>query len=90
MHEPARHLFDRKPRGRNRFSWGRVRHGEGRSVTYRLFRRAFNGKLYMEVHTFNREDPRAGIARTVWNMRIRVRDAVDAVDLAALGLEVAA
>lgn len=75
----------RHPRGNGAFSWGCIP-GDGR-VTYRLFRRSLSGRVFMEARTFHFEAaPRAAIARTVWRMRINLRDVVDAVDLALLGV----
>lgn len=76
----------RAPRKQGGFSWGRFP-VEGGGVRYRLFRReSVSKQLHMEQRTFHPFTPRAAIARELWQMRIRLREAVDALDFKAMGV----
>jgi hypothetical protein len=79
-----RHFEGRGPRGHLGFSWARF--NLQKCITYRLFRRDTNGKLYAVEHSFDFHAPRAGIAAVVWRMRIELRDRVDAIVLEQLGV----
>lgn len=85
--EKRAHLVDRRaPRKSDGFSWGRFPAESGSSSTWRLFRRAIAGRLYLEQATFPAGAARADIAHELRAMRARLRDTVDAIDLAYLGL----
>jgi hypothetical protein len=81
-----RHAQDRAPRGHMGFSWARFMLGHRDRVTYRLFRRSIEGRVWMEARTFHIVEPRADVAAELWRMRIRLREQVDAVDFKTLGL----
>jgi len=81
-----RHMFRKQPaKNGHRFTWGRVVDHDRGTVTYRLFRVAIDRRRYIEAHTFQ-GDPRWAIAWELRQMRNRLRDAVDAIDLVALGV----
>lgn len=85
--EDCRHLSPREPRG-YRFSWARLQvpKDQGRGVTYRLFRRSIERRVFMEARTFRGFVSRSVIAVELLAMRRRLLEAVDAVDFKALGL----
>lgn len=76
----------REPAKGGRFAWGRALSAIGDTATWRLFRRAIAGRLYLEQATFPAGAARADIAHELRAMRARLRDTVDAIDLAYLGL----
>lgn len=84
------HLTRRQPKKNNGFSWGRfpLSHDEHAvSVDYRLFRRDHDMKLHYFILTFNHGEPRWMIAERVRVACHRLRDKVDVIDLAAMGVE---
>lgn len=87
--EHPRHLVKRTPRGRH-FAWARFPStdalGNCVGVQYRLFRRDHKGVSHMHPETFYRECDRATIARVVRKARHALRDRVDEIDLAAMGI----
>jgi len=86
-----RHLRGRTPKKTAGFCWGRVvRDG---TVTYRLFRRDQRGALhyFMRVYTIEelqqfRGDIRPVLAHELKRARRLLRDQVDTVDLALMGV----
>jgi hypothetical protein len=81
------HAFTRKrPTGRGSFSWGREPAQDGAVVIYRLFRRDMRRALHAELHTFGRDWDRRAIAARLRQMRHRLRDRVDEIDLHLMGV----
>ncbi|MGV1119197.1 hypothetical protein [Xanthomonas translucens] len=80
-----RHLSRRTPQSNGGFSWGRLQPGE-HTVTYRLFRRDLTGELHCSLHTFHIATPRRSIANDLRRARHKLRDKVDEIDLAAMGV----
>lgn len=74
----------KQPTTCRRFSWGRIPHESG--CTWRLFRRDIDGRVYMSGLDFRAGTSRAVIAGDLLKARHRLRDRVDEIDLAALGL----
>lgn len=86
-----RQLAKRLPnRDRRVSSWGRFPSvdslGNCVGVQYRLFRRDHRGAVHMEPVTFYREADRATIARLIRRTHHALRDRVDEIDLAAMGV----
>ncbi|KMM77046.1 hypothetical protein ACP93_02455 [Xanthomonas sp. NCPPB 1128] len=75
----------RAPRRNGGFSWGRVLPSE-QTVTYRLFRRDLTGALHCSMHTFHAATPRRAIANDLRRARHKLRDRVDEIDLATMGI----
>jgi hypothetical protein len=71
------------PNQYSRFSWSRIPKESG--ITYRLFRRDFNGRLYCEWWTFEGESRRE-MAMKLRAMRKTLLERVDAVELLELGV----
>lgn len=84
------HLTRRTPTRNGGFSWGRFTRDQGRAqppaVTYRLFRRDHRGLLHMHELGYGNGEPRVRIAREVRAARHKLRDRVDEIDLAAMGV----
>lgn len=83
---PARHLRRRPPGKNGGFSWGRFPADDARSVTWRLFRRDQRGVLHIATRTFLPGQTRAEIAAALNLARHRLRDRVDEIDLALMGV----
>lgn len=81
----ARHFTRRPPKKRDT-AWGRTVSPDGKSVTYRLFRRDHRNCTQMETRMFFRDTPRADIARSLWRARIQLRMFVDDLQLEAWGI----
>lgn len=88
-----RHVFPKLPnKDRRGFSWGRQYDSDTGMVTYRLFRRGLDGRIYCESKSFHAsmrlagDGPRPQIARVLRSMRAQLRWAVDQVDFQVLGL----
>lgn len=80
-----KHPTRRHPRGNGAFRWACIP-GDG-VLTYRMFRRGEVATAWkLSERTFSTTIPRGVIARELRSMRSRLRDAVDAVDLALLGV----
>lgn len=85
------HLRGRAPKKTGGFSWGRFVAPDG-SVIYRLFRRDQRGALhyFMRVYTAEElaDDPRirTRIAHEIHRARHALRNQVDTVDLALMGV----
>ncbi|MFC4526361.1 hypothetical protein ISN76_13185 [Dyella halodurans] len=81
-------IAHRPPRKVAGFTWSRVP-GLGESVTYRLFRRDLNGTLHVEMKRFDPANfERCQVATEVNQLRHKLRDRVDALDLKFLGVTV--
>lgn len=76
----------RAPRGHMGFSWGRFPLANDAGVEYRLFRRDLTGRLYIAKRQFQPEQLRDQAARHLWQARIALRERVDEIVLAQLGL----
>lgn len=79
-----RHMQRRRPKANGGFSWGRIP-GEA-SVTYRLFRRDHTGALHVSQISFLSSAPVTQMASTLKIAKRRLRDTVDELDLAAMGI----
>lgn len=79
-----RHLARRPPQRNGGFSWGRVPRQAG--VSYRLFRRDHSGALHVSLLEFDAATPRRSIANDLRRARHKLRDKVDEIDLAAMGV----
>ena len=78
-------LFDRRtPKANGGFSWGRFPAEE--TIQYRLFRRDHTGALHLSTITFAKNTPTEQIAADVKRKRRELRDKVDVLDLAAMGV----
>lgn len=86
-----RHATPRQPKKTAGFSWGRVV-TPGRGISYRLFRRDQRGALHYFIRVYTPEelaaDPRIRdrIAFEIHQARHALRDQVDEVDLALMGV----
>jgi len=76
----------RQPKRTKGFSWGRAPTACGQMVTYRLFRRDLAGALHMQTVLAYCSDPAATTARRLIRARHTLRDRVDTLDLAAMGV----
>lgn len=81
-----RHHERRPPTKNTGFSWGRFPMGDTGIVAYRLFRRDESGALHMLSTDFRQGIDRQEIARRLRVMRRELRDQVDEVDLAVMGV----
>jgi hypothetical protein len=82
----AEHPFTRKlPAHRGCFSYARIPAETG-GVEYRLFRRDQNRVLHAEIKRFFSDCDRRDIARILRNMRRRLRETVDEIDLEIMGV----
>ena len=93
-----RHLRGRAPKKTGGFCWGRKLPShrgvfsysripmDGGSVIYRLFRRDQRGALHCEMRNFHPDCTRSTIAREINRARHALRDQVDTVDLALMGV----
>lgn len=75
----------KRPTGRGSFSYARLTDRPG-VVVYRLCRRDERGAHHYESHAFAIEAPRAHIAAVLLDARRRLRDTVDEIDLALMGV----
>jgi hypothetical protein len=85
----GRHLTRRTPQQRGRYAWSRtlmVARDGGLAVRYRLFRRDLKGLVRMEARTFQLGELRSCIAQSLRQARRILRERVDDVDLAILGV----
>lgn len=77
----------RAPKRNDGFSWGRFPAGDRGAITWRLFRRDHKGGLHMANLTFYLDrDRRADIALALRHACHQLRDRVDELDLAAMGV----
>lgn len=75
----------KEPKRTRGFSWGRAINHEGIMV-WRLFRWDIHGRLHYERLAVDRRSRRSWIAQQLREHRHRLRDKVDSIDLAALGV----
>lgn len=79
--------FRRKePKKNPGFSWGRFPLGDTGVVAYRLFRRDNRGALHWHILDFKGDETRYEMARRLRSAKRRLRDRVDEIDLAAMGV----
>ena len=78
-------LAHRPPKKSDGFSWGRVVRVDG-TITYRLFRRDQRGALHVAMLVFSRDDLRGDMANDINRKRHSLRDQVDEIDLAIMGV----
>lgn len=77
----------RQPQKGKRFSWARVKVGDHR-MEWRLYRRSeTTNRVFYELRLFTDYDDRRNVAAYLRSMRNRLRDNVDAYDLANMGIE---
>lgn len=78
-------MIARRPRPSARYTWARIP-GDGH-CTWRLFGRTeLTRRVLLEARTFHAGTPRFAIAAELRRMRRRLREAVDALDFAALDI----
>ncbi|WP_102945269.1 hypothetical protein [Stenotrophomonas sp. VV52] len=83
----SRQQATRAPKRNDGFSWGRFPVGSTGTVTYRLFRRDHKGALHMSILNFYpARDRRADIAVALRHACHQLRDRVDEINLAAMGV----
>lgn len=75
----------KEPRRTRGFSWGRAFNHEGVMV-WRLFRWDIHGKLHCEILKIDMRSRRGWIAQQLCTARHALRDRVDSIDLAAMGI----
>lgn len=86
-----RHAAPRQPKKSGGFSWGRVVTPDG-GISYRLFRRDQRGALHYFIRTYTAAElarslnMRLVIADEIKRARHALRDQVDSVDLALMGV----
>lgn len=80
-----RHRQPRQPKKTGGFSWGRSVSAAG-LVTWRLFRRDQRGALHLKQISPNTEWSRDVIAGQINRARHALRDQVDVIDLALMGV----
>lgn len=76
----------RSPTKNTGFSWGRFPMGPSGIVVYRLFRRDLTGAVHIEPLHFYPHDQRPAVALALREACHRLRDRVDELDLAAMGV----
>ncbi|WP_115560054.1 hypothetical protein [Xanthomonas arboricola] len=81
-----RHLTRRAPKRNGSFSWGRFPTSDGAFITWRMFRRDHTSVLHMHALTFTAKDDAAYAAKQLRRARRQLRDRVDDIDLAAMGV----
>lgn len=82
----SRPITRKAPRKDGRFSWARIPMGATGIVVYRLFRRDEVGALHTEGLHFYSHDKRREIAMALRAACHRLRDRVDTLDLAGMGV----
>jgi hypothetical protein len=78
---PAR----RMPHNRNAFCWARIPQQDGCTL-YRLYRRDQRGAVHAVLCNFSRDADRAEIAGELNVARHQLRNTVDEIDLALMGV----
>lgn len=79
------HFERRAPQSNGVFSWGRFP-GET-CISYRLFRRDHTGALHCSILSVAKTYPRQQLALDLRRKRRQLREKVDVIDLAAMGVE---
>lgn len=82
----SRPVTRRAPKRNGGFSWGRFPMGDTGIVCYRLFRRDLTGAVHIQSLHFYPQDNRRAVALALREACHRLRDCVDEIDLAALGV----
>ncbi|MFB8927087.1 hypothetical protein QSH46_013320 [Xanthomonas arboricola pv. juglandis] len=82
----SKHLTRRAPKRKRGLCWGRTPDDSTSVVTWQLFRRDHRGAIHMSTLQFTYAEPRAYIAQRLRNARRKLRDRVDEIDLAAMGV----
>lgn len=82
----SRSVTRRAPKSNGGFSWGRFLDKPSGIVMYRLFRRDHNGALHFIGLNFSRHDSRRDMAIALRAACHRLRNRVDGINLAALGV----
>ncbi|WP_372382166.1 hypothetical protein ACCQ12_15430 [Xanthomonas sp. NCPPB 1068] len=82
----SRFLTRRTPKRKRGLCWGRAPNDNGTVVTWQLFRRDHRGAIHMSSLQFTNAEPRAYIAQRLRNACRNLRDRVDEIDLAAMGV----
>lgn len=82
-----RRVTRKDPKKNPGFSWGRFPMGDTGVVAYRLFRRDCRGALHLRSIDLRPGDSRCAIASSLRRARRTLRDQVDEIDLAAMGVE---
>lgn len=78
-------MTPRRPTSNGRYTWSRIP-GDGH-CTWRLFGRTeISRRVLLEARTFPAGTPRFAVAAELRRMRRRLREAVDALDFAALDI----
>jgi len=78
-------MTTRHPAKIGTFSWGRIVHESG-AVTYRLFRRDRRNRVHMAIVVFQPGDSCRWRAQLLRRKYRDLRDQVDEVDLALMGI----
>lgn len=81
----SRHLTRRTPSRRDRFCWARIPQDSG-GVLYRLYRRDMQGAVHAVLRNFKIID-RHEMAEELNIARHQLRNTVDDIDLALMGVE---
>ncbi|WOB24785.1 MULTISPECIES: hypothetical protein [Xanthomonas] len=82
----TRHLTRRAPKRSGGFSWGRFPTSDSALITWRMFRRDHTRALHTHALTFTARDDAAYVAKQLRRARRQLRDRVDEIDLAAMGV----
>lgn len=82
----SRLVARRPPKKLGGFSWGRFPVGDAGVVAYRLFRRDHRGALHTSTLHFCPRDQRREVALALRQACRRLRDRVDEIALAAMGV----
>ena len=82
----SRPMTRRAPTKTTGFTWGRFPMGNTGIVCYRLFRRDLAGAVHIEAMHFFPRDQRAAVALALREACHGLRDRVDKIDLAAMGV----
>lgn len=78
-------LFEtRRPQSGRGFAWCRV--VADTTIQYRLYRRDYRNALHCSTVTFSKTTPTEEIASALKKKRRELRDKVDVLDLAAMGV----
>lgn len=76
----------RAPAKNGGFSWGRFPMGDTGVVSYRLFRRDNRGALHWHILDFRGDETRFEMAQRLRAAKRRLRDRVDEIEPAAMGV----
>lgn len=82
----SRPITRRAPKRNGGFSWGRFPMGDTGITAYGLFRRDLTGAVRIENLHFYPQDQRCAVALALRAACHRLRDRVDEIDLATMGV----